>query len=276
MKQKLILLLLVILPLTGCNKKKESNQVEEVKEEPRTFNMVYVEGGEFTMGNNEVKDNPPHQVILSDFYMADIEVTQCLYEEIMDENPVEFKDIGVNKPVYYVSWYSAVEFCNKLSIRDNCTPCYEINGDDVKCDFTANGYRLPTEAEWEYAARGGKLSHGYKYSGSDNLDEIAFYVGNHEGSITPDVALTKSNELGIFDMTGGVEEWCWDWYTDSNIIDSINNPKGPKKGSKKIMRGDTYASMFIFENVLVKKTKHFPNEKMAPVGFRICRSKVEE
>lgn len=276
MKQKLILTLSIILTLSGCNQKKEATYVKEIKEDPRAFNMIYVEGGEFTMGSSEVKDNPPHQVILSDFYMSDIEVTQSLYEEIMGVNPVEFKDIGINKPVYYVSWYSAVEFCNKLSIRDNYTPCYEINGEEVICDFTKNGYRLPTEAEWEYTARGGKLSQGYKYSGSDNLDEVAFYVGNHEGSIFPEVALKKSNELGIFDMVGSVEEWCWNSYSYIYMKDSNSNSQFSNEDNKKIVRGESYASIRISDKVLTKRIKYFPKDEMNPVGFRICRSKVDK
>ena len=267
MKSKIFLLLAAVITLTGCNQKKETKQVEEIKEEPRAFNMIYVEGGEFTMGSDEVEDNPPHQVILSDFYMSDIEVTQGLYDEIMGGFPAGKYDYGINKPVYRVSWYSAVEFCNKLSIRDNYEPCYEINGEEVICDFTKNGYRLPTEAEWEYAACGGKLTHGYKYSGSNNLDEIANWFNNIDSIKVQNVAIRKSNELNLYDMTGNVQEWCWDWYKTTE--------KKEQNNKYKIRRGSSINRLNDYQYLVHIREKMTPDSIEEYLGFRICRSKVE-
>lgn len=277
MKKYSSILLITLITLLGCNQKRETKQVEEVKEEPRAFNMIYVEGGEFTMGSSEIEDNLPHQVILSDFYMSDIEVTQSLYEEIMEENYVIKYDKGINKPVYYVSWYSAVEFCNRLSIRDNYVPCYEINGEDVKCNFNTNGYRLPTEAEWEYAARGGKLTKGYTFSGSDNIDDVAFWAGNYNGQIMPSIALKSPNELGIFDMTISVKEWCWNWSSNEGSVDlQKKNPRGPTKGNEKIARGSSQNSFFLPTYNLASRTNLKPDLQYSQIGFRICRSKVDK
>ena len=190
-----------------------------------TFEMVYVEGGTFTMGataeqENDVFDSekPAHKVTLSDYAICKFEVTQALWTAVMGNNPSYFE--GDNCPVECVSWNDCQAFVMKL------------NG------LTGENFRLPTEAEWEYAARGGNKSKGYKYSGSNNIDEIAWYHGNSESQTHP-VGTKKPNELGIYDMSGNVCEWCNDWYGDYTST-PVNNPTGSSSGSSRVYRGGSW------------------------------------
>jgi len=182
----------------------------------RLENFVFVEGGTFQMGSNDgdSDEKPVHSVTVSSFYVGKFEVTQKEYQNVMGKNPSYFK--GENNPVENVTWYDAVKYCNKRSEKEGRTPSYNINGNNVTCDFSANGYRLPTEAEWEYAARGGNKSQNYKYSGSNKIGDVAWYDSN-SGLRTHPVGQKAPNELGIYDMTGNVWEWCWDWY-DGNYL----------------------------------------------------------
>lgn len=174
-------------------------------------NMVYVSGGTFIMGEGgEQKgysNGPAHKVSLDNFQICKYEVTQALWEVVMGNNPSGNK--GDNLPVECVSWDDCQTFISRLNSLTNKT------------------FRLPTEAEWEFAARGGKKSLGYKYSGSNNLSDVAWYNGNSDNRAHP-VGLKKPNELGLYDMSGNVREWCSDWLGKYSSSDQ-NNPKGPSK-----------------------------------------------
>jgi formylglycine-generating enzyme required for sulfatase activity len=183
--------------------------------------MVYVKGGTFQMGSNdgESDEKPKHSVTLSDFYIGKYEVTQKQWREIMGNNPSNFKNCD-NCPVENVSWNDVQEFIKKLNQK------------------TGKNYRLPTEAEWEYAARGGAQSRGYKYAGSNNIGEVAWYGDNSSGK-THSVGGKKPNELGIYDMSGNVWEWCNDWYGNYSA-GSQRNPQGSSSGASRVLRGGSW------------------------------------
>ena len=189
------------------------------------IDMVRVEAGTFTMGatpemkNPDNDEKPTHRVTLTnDYYIGKYEVTQALWQTVMGNNPSEFK--GDNLPVETVSWYDCQEFISKLN------------------RITGKMFRLPTEAEWEYAARGGNKSRGYQYSGSNNLSDVAWYDDNSSNT-THAVGTKQPNELGIYDMSGNVDEWCQDWkgaYSSSSQV----NPTGANSGSSRVIRGGSW------------------------------------
>jgi formylglycine-generating enzyme required for sulfatase activity len=229
-------------------------------------NFVLVKGGTF---KNTKSGYYGKGVVVSDFYMDKYDVTQKEWVEVMGRNPSKFK--GDNLPVETVSWYDSVEYCNRRSIKEGLKPYYNIDKnksdpnnkpdpkfgdlDIIKWTVTinegANGYRLPTEAEWEYAADGGQLSRSYTYSGSDNVDEVAWYWRNagdkdlsgfwnwpaiqlnHDQ--TKPVGGKKPNELGLYDMSGNVREWCWDWY--GNLKTNVIDPRGSQSGFGRVWKG---------------------------------------
>ena len=190
-----------------------------------SFEMVYVEGGSFDMGatseqgsDADSDEYPVHSVTLSGYYIGKCEVTQELWEAVMGSNPSHFK--GAQKPVESVSWYDCQEFVSRLN------------------RLTGRTFRLPTEAEWEYAARGGNKSLHYKYSGSGNIGKVAWYTEN-SGNSTHAVGTKTANELGIYDMSGNVWEWCSDWY-GSYSAGAQTNPQGPSSGSRRVLRGGSW------------------------------------
>lgn len=187
-----------------------------------SFKMIRVDGGTFTMGATSEQgddayddEKPTHQVTLSTYYIGETEVTQALWEAVMGSNPSKFK--GTNRPVEQVCWNDCNAFISKLN------------------SLTGKDFRLPTEAEWEYAARGGNKSQGYKYSGSNSLGNVAWYTDN-SGDETHPVKQKSPNELGLYDMSGNVWEWCQDW-EGSYSSSSQTNPTGANSGSKLVDRG---------------------------------------
>ena len=199
--------------------------------------MVFVEGGTFTMGSNDgdSDEKPAHQVTVSSFYISKYEVTQREWLEIMGNNPSNFK--GDDLPVENISWYEALEFCNKKSLIEGLVPCYDVMGKMFSGSFPS-GYRLPTEAEWEYAACGGNKSGGYKYSGSDTIKDVAWYSHNSNDQ-THRIGGKNPNKLGLYDMSGNVWEWCWDMYgkySSSSVVD----PKSSSSAGYHILRGGAW------------------------------------
>ena len=192
-----------------------------------SFEMIYVEGGSFDMGatyeqgsDADSDEKPVHRVTLSDYYIGKCEVTQELWEAVMGSNPSHFK--GAQNPVERVSWNDCQEFVSRLN------------------SLTGRTFRLPTEAEWEYAARGGNKSRHYKYSGSNNIFDVAWHDGN-SGSSTRAVGTKTANELGIYDMSGNVWEWCSDWYGFYSA-GAQTNPQGPSSGSNRVLRGGSWSN----------------------------------
>lgn len=274
----IFLLIAIMFVVSACSQEKTD----------KNNSLVFVKGGAFknTKSNYYGKD-----VILSDFYIGKYEVTQKEWVEVMGSNPSQF--IGDNMPVEMVSWYDAVEYCNKRSIKEGLVPYYNIDKnkkdpnnlsdyDHIKWTITinagANGYRLPTEAEWEYAAGGGQMSKSYTYSGSNNADEAAWNWRNagdqylsgdwnwpiieNNNSKTKAVGGKKPNELGLYDMSGNVREWCWDWYGDD-----LDHSSG---GSYRVVKGGGWVGD-IHSIELSFRGKFEANGFGADQGLRVSR-----
>ena len=227
--------------------------------------MVLVEGGTYMMGNpdrdknDEYAEDVPHEVTLSSFYICKYEVTEALWTAVMGSNPSRHP-LGDNYPVEQVSWYDCQDFVEKLS------------------ELTGRHFRLPTEAEWEYAARGGQRSRGYRYSGSYNLDEIGWHEGNAH-YYKREVGTKKPNELGLYDMTGNVDEWCQDklgtdYYHHSPSI----NPQGPDRSTFKdhrCHRGGSFCDNEKYDELIVYTRNSSglpPEEKYGHLGLRLAMS----
>jgi sulfatase modifying factor 1 len=221
-----------------------------------TTEMVYVEGGTFTMGCStnpsyycSIDEEPTHAVSVSSFSIGKYEVTQAQWRAVMGDNPSHFS--GCDRcPVEQVSWDDVQKFISKLN------------------KITGKKYRLPTEAEWEYAARGGNRSKGYQYSGSNNVDSVAWYKKNSEGKTHP-VGSKSPNELGIYDMSGNVWEWCSDWFDAKYYsISRSRNPKGASKGTHKVLRGSGW---IYFEGScgVTQRNSCSPSLSFNNFGFRL-------
>ena len=222
-------------------------------------NMVYVEGGTFTMGGTaeqigdmDYNEEPSHNVTLSSYYICKYEVTQALWRAVMGSNPSYKK--GDKLPVECVSWDDCQTFINRLN------------------SYTGRNFRLPTEAEWEFAARGGKNSRHYKYSGSNNINDIAWYHDN-SGTPTPrhvhPVGCKRPNELGLYDMSGNVYEWCNDWY-GSYTSYSQTNPTGPVTGAYHVKRGGSWNDYARY----CRSSTRYNGATDSEIGLRLVLSKL--
>ncbi len=270
--------------------------------------MVFVEGGTFLMGCSPERGDTifrngqgcysiekAHKVSISSFYIGKYEVSQKEWRDIMGSvsgwaNPSDFSTCGDNCPVERVNWYAAVYYCNLLSINQKRTPVYKKSGDTnpanwrtipvppifndpawdtITMDLSANGYRLPTEAEWEYAARGGLLSQGFPFSGSRNIEDVSWYYIPNSTNMTHSRGLKQANELGIYDMTGNVWEWCWDWYDYSYYSEGHCNPNGGNTNYARVYRGGSW----LFDPVKCRSANREawnPGGRNYNLGFRLA------
>ncbi len=261
---------------------------------PAADNLVLVEGGAFKNARSHFHGT---DVTVSSFYLGRFEVSQREWVEVMGTNPSTFQ--GDDLPVEMVSWYECVEYCNKRSLQEGLEPYYIINknnkdplnvspNDDVKWTVAprpgATGYRLPTEAEWEYAASGGQLSQGHVYSGGDEVDAVAWYwrnsgdeplsgawnwpaVEKNRNRSRP-VGTRAPNELGLHDMSGNVREWCWDWIGD--LATGGADPKGAFSGPARVWKGGGWMGAdFCGEPSF--RAAFEPHSRANDQGFRVCR-----
>ena len=222
-----------------------------------SFTMIPVEGGTFTMGLTEgqVSDGQgnnvtPHEVTLSSYYIAETEVTQELWLAVMGTNPADFSD-NLQNPVQKVTWGECQTFISMLNEK------------------TGKTFRLPTEAEWEFAARGGNMSQGYQYSGSNDLDEVGWYDHNSGGSPHP-VGTKAPNELGLYDMSGNVYEWCQDYYSSTiyNVSPAVN-PVETEWSNWRVMRGGGWV-YFASLCQVSSRGMCMPNERFNDIGLRLA------
>ena len=291
------------------NQKKETDVIIETVNNV-SFKMIKIEGGDFFIGTQSNELPQPiyttnyklpnieivHKVKLSNFYMAETQVTQELWKNVMGTNLSSF--LGKKLPIENVSWYDVVIFCNILSQKAGKQPYYKFlneNGQEIHIDYNdpeakhlpnfqeiekikevvrlnTNGFRLPTEAEWEVAARGGKKTKKFKYSGSNFLETVGWFNRNGNGT-THEVAKKQANELGIYDMSGNVYEWCSDWYKSKYNKKEIQNPQGPPKDyyDRKVLRGGSW-DVDAEYCVVSCRTYDNPERRTVSYGFRIACS----
>ena len=234
---------------TGVNQAKKDHIIQNL-----INNMVYVEGGTFMMGataeqgsDADIDEMPVHKVKLSSFSIGRYEVTQEEWQAVMGSNPSDFK--GPKRPVENVSWNDCQEFIRKLNV------------------MTGRRFRLPTEAEWEYSARGGNRSRGYKLAGSDYPNSVAWTTDN-SGNQTNEVGCKQPNELGLYDMSGNVWEWCNDWY-GSYSSSTQTNPTGPSSGSFRVYRGGSWIN-YARDCRVSHRNRYTPGQPTY-FGFRLAK-----
>lgn len=207
---------------------------------PSGIQMALIPAGDFIMGddNGDTDEKPAHKVQVSAFYMDTREVTQGTYERLIEKNPSKFK--APDKPVEQVDWSQAAFFCNMRSLKEHLKPCYDSK--TLDCDFAADGYRLPTEAEWEYACRGGTRTRYPFGDDSAKLRNSGWFKQNADQTTHP-VGQKSPNQWGLYDMHGNTAEWCHDVYGESYYRkNEAKDPRGPSYGDKRVLRGGSWRS----------------------------------
>ena len=246
------------------------------------IDLIKIQGGTFKMGSKDsdgladVDEQKEHTVNLNTFEISKFEVTVWEWKQFIKANKMKMPEKPTwgwqdNYPINGVTWNEAIAYCNWLIKKEKLQPVYTKKGPNFVCNFNANGYRLPTEAEWEFAAKGGASSKSFKYSGSNNLDEVAWHKGNSKG--TPHTVGTKlPNELGVYDMSGNVWEWCWDWYNkDFYKLEKGDNPRGPEMGERRSVRGGSWDSQQNYVRP-ANRISTEPNKTHEFYGFRVVRT----
>ena len=262
------LVALVSSPDAAANQDGQSGAQGEQPE----YEFARLAPGSFNMGSladepgRDVDEKPREVTLSSAFEIGTKEVTLELYEAVMGERPEDLKHYP--HPVTGVSWYEAVEFCNRMSARDGLEPAYTLSADGtVQWKAEANGYRLPTEAEWEYAARAGQQT---RYSGSDRIEDVAWYSDNTPGE-PRQVGTRNPNAWGLHDMSGNVWEWCWDTYGEVST-DSVVDPNGPSVGRYRVGRGGSYVSAPLGGVRVADRERFDAGVRYKDLGFRIARN----
>lgn len=299
---KRILLFLIIAILFSCSTNKVV--LEYVPNE-----MILVSGGTFSMGDhgfeiftdNKKYETLPHPVILTNFEISKYEITFKDYMQFVIETNSNYpcwinkgdlynletgiyekykkivKYLSDQHPIIGITWFNAVNYCNWKSINDGYEPCYIIDNYNVSCNWNSNGYRLPTEAEWEYAARGGLKTFRHQYSGNIRFIKVAWFIDNSFNKLHF-IGQKEPNELNLYDMSGNVKEWCWDFYDASyykdfkkvsNIIE-IKNPTGPIYGKSRSIRGGSWKTQAL---PVTNRYSRSPIKHDIDLGFRIVRVK---
>ncbi|HNX00906.1 MAG TPA: formylglycine-generating enzyme family protein [Candidatus Cloacimonadota bacterium] len=242
--------------------------------------MIHIDGGTFNNGSSDVT--------VSSFYIDKYEITQSGFQSVMGKNPSNFPEV-VNAPVEFVSWFDAIVYCNLRSMNEGFTPCYsystygtdpstwpagwnsDANHTSVNCNWTANGYRLPTEMEWLFAARGGNYTHNYTYSGSNDMSTVGWWSAN-SGGTTHEVGTRQPNELGIYDMSGNVWEWCWDINAPYPTTPQVDY-RGPSSGTYRVTHGSSWFCPSYMCPLRVR-FNHNPTYSLFFLGLRVCRSSL--
>ncbi len=278
-----------------------------------TTNMSLIPAGSFEMGNSmgpiegDFAELPVHTVSVSAFYMDQYEVTKALWDEVANWAATTGYDISAasvdgkaaNHPVYFVTWHEAVKWCNARSEKEGLTPCYTVGGavmktgtSDPDCNFAVSGYRLPTEAEWEKAARGGLSGQRFPWGDTISHSQANYYS---QRFVSYDVSPTRelhptyatgdypysspvgsfaANWYGLYDMAGNMWEWCWDWYSESYYASSpSSDPRGPSSGSYRVVRGGNWND-YAYDARSAGRNSYFPDFSRDTHGFRCARSSV--